>query len=51
MRDRLTVATDIAAAEAKEMALNSEHVRPWLAGKTVVNVVYVPGKLVNISVK
>ncbi len=33
------------------MALASEKVQPFLQGKTVVNVIYVPGKLVNIVVK
>ncbi len=51
VRDKLTVATEITEAQAKDLALTSERVRPWLAGKTIVNVVYVPGKLVNISVK
>jgi len=51
VRDKLTVPADIGEAEAKELALNSEKVKPWLAGKTVAQVVYVPGKLVNISVR
>jgi leucyl-tRNA synthetase len=33
------------------MALASEKVQPFLQGKTIVNVIYVPGKLVNLVVK
>ena len=33
------------------MAQTSEKVKPHLQGKTIVNVIYVPGKLVNIVVK
>ncbi len=51
VRDKLTVPVDITEAEAKEMALASERVRQWTAGKTVVNVVYVPGKLINIALR
>jgi len=29
----------------------SEKVQPFIQGKTIVNVIYVPGKLVNIVVK
>jgi leucyl-tRNA synthetase len=35
----------------KEQALASERVQPHLAGKEVVKVVSVPGKLVNIVVR
>jgi len=35
----------------KENAQTSEKVQPFLQGKTIVNVIYVPGKLVNIVVK
>jgi leucyl-tRNA synthetase len=51
VRDKLVAPTDISEADAKLLALSSERVKPWLAGKTLGNVVYVPGKLVNISVK
>jgi leucyl-tRNA synthetase len=33
------------------MALAGEKVQPFIQGKTIVNVIYVPGKLVNIVVK
>jgi leucyl-tRNA synthetase len=51
LRDRPTVPASITEEEAKKMALASEKVQPFLQGKTVVNVIYVPGKLVNIVVK
>jgi leucyl-tRNA synthetase len=51
LRDRPTVPASITEEEAKKMAQTSEKVQPFLQGKTVVNVIYVPGKLVNIVVK
>ncbi len=49
VRTRVTVPRDLGAEEVKARALAAvgEHV----AGKTVVNVVYVPGRLVNVVVK
>ena len=51
LRDRPTVPASITEEEAKKMALTGEKVQPFLQGKTIVNVIYVPGKLVNIVVK
>jgi len=51
LRDRPTVPASITEEEAKKMAQTSEKVQPFLQGKTIVNVIYVPGKLVNIVVK
>jgi leucyl-tRNA synthetase len=51
LRDRPTVPASITEEEAKKMALASEKVQPHIQGKTIVNVIYVPGKLVNIVVK
>ncbi|MDP3794116.1 MAG: hypothetical protein Q8R07_05220, partial [Candidatus Uhrbacteria bacterium] len=50
VRDRITVATDIAEDEAKEVVLKSEKVLTWLAGKSPQKIVYVPGKLISIVV-
>jgi len=48
LRDRLEVQASISEAAAKEMALASGPVQPHIEGKTVANVIYVPGRLVNI---
>ena len=50
LRDRLNVSHEITETEARELALNSERVAPYLDGKQVRRVIYVPGKLVNIVV-
>ena len=50
VRDRLNVAAGITEADAKELAQNSQRVRAHTDGKTVRNVVYVPGRLVNVVV-
>jgi leucyl-tRNA synthetase len=51
LRDRPTVPASISEDEAKKMALASDKVQPFTKDKTIVNVIYVPGKLVNIVVK
>jgi leucyl-tRNA synthetase len=48
VRDRIQVPADIKADEAKEKALASDVVQNLLAGKTPRQVIYVPGRLVNI---
>ena len=50
VRDRIAVSAGITEDEAKELALNSERVQAHVNGKTVRNVVYVPGRLVNVVV-
>ncbi|HJV64353.1 MAG TPA: leucine--tRNA ligase [Geomonas sp.] len=50
LRSKLTVAPDIAEEAAKAAALADEKVQPFLEGKSVKKVVYVPGRLVNIVV-
>jgi leucyl-tRNA synthetase len=51
VRDRITVPASVSESEAKEAALGSEKVKAHLQGKTIANVVYVPGRLVNVVVK
>ncbi len=51
VRDRLEVPRGEEEESVKEQALASERVQPHLAGKEVVKVVSVPGKLVNIVVR
>ena len=51
LRDRITVSASITETEAKKTAQDSDKIKPHLEGKTIVNVIYVPGKLVNIVVK
>jgi leucyl-tRNA synthetase len=51
LRDRISVPASIGEDEAKQLAQKSEKVQPFVQGKQVVNVIYVPGKLVNIVVR
>jgi len=48
VRERLTVPADIDEPTAKEMALGHEGIQPYLAGAEPAQVIYVPGRLVNI---
>jgi leucyl-tRNA synthetase len=50
LRDRIAVPLDIAEEAARELALASEKVAPFLDGKRPKKVVYVPGRLINIVV-
>jgi leucyl-tRNA synthetase len=50
LRDRITVPVGISDEEAERLALNSEVVQNYIAGKTVRKVIVVQGKLVNIVV-
>jgi leucyl-tRNA synthetase len=51
VRARLNVPADIAAEEAKAAALASPNVKQYIAGKEVQQLIYVPGRLVNIVVR
>ncbi|HEY9088272.1 MAG TPA: leucine--tRNA ligase [Anaerolineaceae bacterium] len=50
VRDRLVVPADISADGAKSAALASDAVQKFLEGKQPRQVIYVPGKLVNVVV-
>ena len=51
LRDRIIVPASTTEIEARQIAAESTKVQPYLEGKQQVNVIYVPGKLVNIVVK
>ncbi len=51
LRDRINVPASITEAEAKELALASQRIAPYLEGKKPANIIYVPGKLINIVVR
>jgi len=50
VRDKIETPADIPEEEAKQLALASPRVTPHLDGKTPRQVIYVPGRLVNIVV-
>jgi leucyl-tRNA synthetase len=50
VRDKLTASADIGEEEAKALALESDRVKAHISGKEVRQLVYVPGKLVNVVV-
>jgi leucyl-tRNA synthetase len=51
LRDRIVVPASMTEAEAKQAALESQRVKAYLEGKEVINIVYVPGRLVNLVVR
>ena len=50
LRDRIEVPADIAEEEARELALSSARVRPYVEGRELKKSVYVPGRLVNLVI-
>ena len=51
LRDRLTAPVSVTEDEARKLALEQEKVLPYVKGREVIKVIYVPGKLINIVVK
>lgn len=51
LRQVLEVATDVAEADVKQLAMASEKVQTHISGKQIVKEIYVPGRLLNIVVK
>ncbi|CEO26215.1 leucine--tRNA ligase [Paraclostridium sordellii] len=51
VRGKLSVASNISREEMKEAAMNDEKIKTLVEGKTIVKVIAVPKKLVNIVVK
>ncbi len=50
-RFNITVEASTPAPEVQKLALEHESAAKWLEGKTVVKVIVVPGKIVNVVVK
>ena len=48
LRDRLVVTVDTPPHEIERMALESEHVQRYLAGRAPMRVIQIPGRLVNV---
>ena len=51
LRDRFPVSVSISEEQAKKLALNSSKVKSHTEGKQIMNVIYVPRKLVNLVVR
>ena len=51
VRDRIQVPAEISEEEARQLALGSDKVQPFLSDKEIQRAVYVPGRLVNVVVK
>jgi leucyl-tRNA synthetase len=48
VRDKMIVAADITEVDARQLALSSDKVKVYLAGKEPRKVIFIPGRLVNI---
>ena len=51
LRDRITLPAAITEAEARQIVLQRQRVKAYLEGKEIINIIYVPGRLVNLVVR
>jgi leucyl-tRNA synthetase len=51
VRDRVEVEAGVTEAQARDIALANPRIRQYLDGKTVADVIVVPGRLVNVVLK
>jgi leucyl-tRNA synthetase len=51
LRDRLTAPVSVTEDEAKKLAMGLDRVKPFIEGKQVVKVIFVPKKLINFVVR
>lgn len=49
LRDKMSVSADISEQEAKQLAMSSDKVKPFIEGKEIQKILYVKGRLVSIS--
>jgi len=51
LRDRIAVPASITEAEARQLVLERQRVKVYLEGKEITDMIYVPGRLVNLVVR
>jgi len=51
VRSRFSVAPDASEDDVMEMVKKDEPLRPWLEGKEIKKVIYVPGRILNMVVR
>ena len=51
VRGKIELPVDVSEDEVKQKAFDDANVKKWVEGKTIANVVYVPGRLLNVVVK
>jgi len=50
VRDKIQVSKNISEQEAKDLALNQDKIKKWLADKQPKKVIYIAGRLINLVV-
>lgn len=51
VRDRISIPVDLDEAQVRQLAMSSPKVQRWVGDQSIVKVVYVPGKLLNVVAK
>ena len=50
VRDKVFIKSDSSDAEIKEISMNRENVKKWIADKTVKKIIIIKGKIINLVV-
>ena len=51
VRDTIEISVETKKEKAEEIALSSEKIQPYLLDQTIIKIIYVPDKLINIVIK
>jgi leucyl-tRNA synthetase (EC 6.1.1.4) len=51
LRSQISVAADADSEEIQNQAMNDQNVARHIEGKTIVKIIVIPGKLVNVVVR
>lgn len=51
VRETIKVEVGVTEEEAKKLAALQEKIKPWLEGKEIIKIIFVPDKLINIVVR
>ena len=51
VRGKIKVAADASQDQVKEEAMADDHLQDYFRDKTIVKVIYVPGRILNVVVK
>ena len=51
VRERIEVPADISEQEVRELVLNNPRVATFIGDTTIQNIIYIPGRLVNVVVR
>jgi leucyl-tRNA synthetase len=51
VRDTIEISVETKKEKAEKIALSSEKIQPYLLDQTIIKIIYIPDKLINIVIK